>query len=48
MVAFIPVLNILAVIAILVAVVLLVFVSIREIVYLWQTAKICEVFAEYE
>lgn len=47
-VAFIPVLNILAVIAILVAVVLLVFVSIREVVYLWQTAKICEVFAEYE
>lgn len=45
-VAFIPVLNILAAIAILVALVLLLFVMIREYVYMWQTAKVCGEFAD--
>lgn len=40
--AFIPVLGILAAIAILVAAGLLIFVAFREYVYLWQTVKVCE------
>jgi hypothetical protein len=40
--AIIPVLNVLAVIALLADLVLLLFVLIREYVYLYQTAKVCE------
>ena len=43
--AFIPVLGILAAIAIFVAVALLIFAAFREYVYLWQTAKTCENFS---
>ncbi|MBQ7098707.1 MAG: hypothetical protein IJO05_03180 [Oscillospiraceae bacterium] len=43
--AFIPVLGILAAIAIFVAIGLLIFVAFREYVYLWQTAKTCDFFA---
>lgn len=42
----IPVLGILGVIAAFVGLGLVIFVAIREYVYLWQTAKLCEEYAE--
>ena len=42
--AFIPVLGILAAIAIFVAAALLIFAAFREYVYLWQTVRVCEDF----
>ena len=44
--AFVPVLGIIAVIATLAGAGLLIFVSFREYVYLWQTVKACEDFSE--